>query len=76
LPSHRRLRVEASGQHGIGGRPAGREGNSVIRICAPGQRVGSMGSPNRDRDRGWADDVGWLNAGAEIIIHGNAGTVP
>ncbi|MEW6574377.1 MAG: pyridine nucleotide-disulfide oxidoreductase, partial [Bacillota bacterium] len=73
---HRKLQIEAYGQHGIGGRlwKAGAETVFVKIVGPPGQRVGSMGFPNtRIEIMGPAsDDVGWLNAGAEIIVHGNA----
>ncbi|MCK8602592.1 FAD-dependent oxidoreductase [Desulfoferrobacter suflitae] len=72
----RRLLIEAYGQHGLGGRlwRAGNEPVQVIISGSSGQRVGSMGFPNtRIEVMGPAsDDVGWLNAGAEIIVHGNA----
>ncbi|MCU0559732.1 MAG: FAD-dependent oxidoreductase [Desulfobacterales bacterium] len=74
---HRRLQVDAYGQHGIGGRlwRAGAETVSIRVTGHPGQRVGSMGFPGtRIEVFGPAsDDVGWLNAGAEITIHGHAG---
>ena len=47
-----------------------------IRVTGhPGQRLGSMGFPNTVIEvlGPVSDDVGWLNAGAEIIVHGNAG---
>jgi NADPH-dependent glutamate synthase beta subunit-like oxidoreductase/glutamate synthase domain-containing protein 3/Pyruvate/2-oxoacid:ferredoxin oxidoreductase delta subunit len=73
---HRRLLVEAFGHHGIGGR-LWRSGDDPVEVIVhgpPGQRVGSMGFPNTTiRVSGNAsDDVGWLNAGAEIVIHGYA----
>ena len=73
---HRRIEVEAFGQHGIGGRlwRAGGE-PLVIRISGhSGQRVGSMGYANTRIvvDGPASDDVGWLNAGAEITVLGNA----
>ncbi len=73
----RSFEIQAYGQHGIGGRLwcAGAEPVQVKISGHPGQRVGSMGFPNT-----WvevlgpaSDDVGWLNAGAEVVIHGNAG---
>ena len=74
---YRKIDIEAFGQHGIGGRlfKAGNEFVSVHVNGHPGQRVGAMGFPNtRIEVYGPAsDDVGWLNAGAEIIVHGNAG---
>jgi len=73
----RRLKILAFGQHGIGGRlwKAGDE-NVHIRIEGPpGQRLGSLGfdSTTIEVDGPASDDTGWLNAGAEIIVHGNAG---
>lgn len=73
---YRYLEIEAYGQHGIGGRlwRAGEDKVHVRIIGSPGQRVGSMGFPNtRIEIMGPAsDDTGWLNAGAEIIVHGHA----
>ncbi|MGD8512407.1 MAG: FAD-dependent oxidoreductase [Deltaproteobacteria bacterium] len=73
---HRFLKVKAYGQHGIGGR-LWRAGGEPLRLeihGSSGQRVGSMGFPNTHIEvMGPAsDDVGWLNAGAEIIVHGHA----
>ncbi len=73
---HRLIHVEAYGQHGIGGRlwSAG-DGSVMVKVTGhPGQRLGSMGFPNTVIEvMGPAsDDVGWLNTGAKIIIHGNA----
>jgi NADPH-dependent glutamate synthase beta subunit-like oxidoreductase/glutamate synthase domain-containing protein 3/NAD-dependent dihydropyrimidine dehydrogenase PreA subunit len=73
----RSIQVHAYGQHGIGGR-LWRAGNEPVRVQIsghPGQRVGSMGFPNTFIEvlGPVSDDVGWLNAGAEIVIHGNAG---
>ncbi len=73
---HSRLLIEAYGQHGIGGRLWCSGSRQVrLRIKGPvGQRVGSMGFPNTviDVDGPASDDVGWLNAGATIVVHGNA----
>jgi NADPH-dependent glutamate synthase beta subunit-like oxidoreductase/glutamate synthase domain-containing protein 3/NAD-dependent dihydropyrimidine dehydrogenase PreA subunit len=73
---HRRLEVEAYGQHGIGGRlwRAGQEPVFVRVAGSSGQRLGSMGFPNTSIEvmGPVSDDVGWLNAGAEIIVHGHA----
>lgn len=73
---HRYLEVEAYGQHGIGGRlsRAGAEPVHITIKGSPGQRVGSMGFPNTYIEimGPVSDDVGWLNAGAEIIVHGHA----
>jgi len=73
---HRDIEVAAFGQHGIGGRlwRAGDEPLNIRIAGSPGQRTGSMGFPNtRIEILGPAsDDVGWLNAGAEITVHGHA----
>ena len=73
---HRTIEVQAFGQHGIGGRlwRAGNEPLTLKISGSPGQRVGSMGFPNtRIEVMGPAsDDVGWLNAGARIVVHGQA----
>ncbi len=73
----RSLEIQAFGQHGIGGR-LWRVGADAVQIKIsghPGQRVGSMGFPNTFIEvlGPASDDVGWLNAGAEIVVHGNAG---
>ncbi|MHC1728499.1 MAG: FAD-dependent oxidoreductase [Syntrophobacteraceae bacterium] len=73
---HRTLEIEAFGQHGIGGRlwKAGDEKLYIKVIGSPGQRIGSLGFPNTliEVFGPASDDVGWLNGGAEIIIHGHA----
>ncbi len=73
---HRNLEVNAFGHHGIGGRlwSAGNEPVYVKVLGSSGQRTGSMGFPNtRIEVMGpTSDDIGWLNAGAEITVHGNA----
>jgi NADPH-dependent glutamate synthase beta subunit-like oxidoreductase/glutamate synthase domain-containing protein 3/NAD-dependent dihydropyrimidine dehydrogenase PreA subunit len=74
---HHHLEINAFGQHGIGGR-LWRSGNEPILIKIlghPGQRLGSMGFSNTFIEvlGPASDDVGWLNAGAEIVVHGNAG---
>ncbi len=73
---HRVIEVKAFGQHGIGGRLwiAGSDRIDLKITGAPGQRVGSMGFPNTSIEiHGPAsDDVGWLNAGADIVVHGHA----
>ncbi len=72
----RKLEINAFGQHGIGGRlwKAGSDTVNVKIKGQSGQRVGSMGFPNTVIEvMGPAsDDVGWLNAGANIIVRGNA----
>ena len=74
---NRHLLIKALGQHGIGGRlwKAGNEPVHVNIYGQCGQRVGAMGYPNTVIEiMGPAsDDVGWLNAGAQITVHGNAG---
>jgi NADPH-dependent glutamate synthase beta subunit-like oxidoreductase/glutamate synthase domain-containing protein 3/Pyruvate/2-oxoacid:ferredoxin oxidoreductase delta subunit len=73
---HRCLEIIAHGQHGIGGRlwKAGKEPIRVRVLGTSGQRLGSMGFPNTFIDviGPVSDDVGWLNAGARIIVRGNA----
>ena len=73
---HRQLNIDAFGQHGIGGRLWKTGGESVhIKIDGhAGQRVGSMGYPGTFVDvlGPASDDVGWLNAGAVITVHGHA----
>ncbi|MCG8470780.1 MAG: FAD-dependent oxidoreductase [Desulfobacterales bacterium] len=73
---YRHLEIEALGQHGIAGRlHAAKDETVYVRINGTcGQRTGSMGFPNTTIEIFGAasDDIGWLNAGAEIIIHGNA----
>ncbi|MBF0303887.1 MAG: pyridine nucleotide-disulfide oxidoreductase, partial [Desulfamplus sp.] len=73
---HRAIEVNAYGQHGIGGR-LWKAGSDKIKIRIQGQsgqRTGSLGFPNTEIEvMGPAsDDIGWLNAGAEIVVHGNA----
>ena len=73
---HRCIEILAHGQHGIGGRmwSAGTESVLVRVMGTSGQRLGSMGFPNTFIDAlgPVSDDVGWLNAGAEIVVRGNA----
>ena len=73
---HTAIEVNAYGQHGIGGR-LWKSGDKKIKIRVKGhsgQRTGSLGCPGTEIEiMGPAsDDIGWLNAGAEIIVHGNA----
>ncbi len=72
----RKFEINATGQHGIGGRLwiSKEEPISMTITGSPGQRVGSKGFPGTTIEIMGAasDDVGWLNAGAEIIVHGNA----
>ena len=73
---HRHIEIIAQGQHGIGGRlwRAGMEKITLRVLGTSGQRVGAMGFPNTliDVVGPASDDVGWLNAGAQITIRGNA----
>jgi NADPH-dependent glutamate synthase beta subunit-like oxidoreductase/glutamate synthase domain-containing protein 3/NAD-dependent dihydropyrimidine dehydrogenase PreA subunit len=74
---HRCIEVHAYGQQGIGGRlwKAGNDEELLIRVLgSSGQRLGSMGFPNTCIDvfGPASDDVGWLNAGAHIIVRGHA----
>lgn len=71
-----RLEVHALGHHGIGGR-LWRAGESEVKIAVhgpPGQRLGSMGFPHTRIEalEHASDDVGWLNAGADITVRGHA----
>ena len=73
---HRQLTIQAFGQHGIGGRLWKTNGEPVTITVEgqAGQRMGSMGYPGTFIDvlGPASDDVGWLNAGAVITVHGNA----
>jgi NADPH-dependent glutamate synthase beta subunit-like oxidoreductase/glutamate synthase domain-containing protein 3/NAD-dependent dihydropyrimidine dehydrogenase PreA subunit len=73
---HRQLNIQAFGQHGIGGR-LWKTGGEPVKIKIEGhagQRVGAMGYPGTFIDvlGPASDDVGWLNAGAVITVHGHA----
>ncbi|MGE4552540.1 MAG: FAD-dependent oxidoreductase [Desulfovibrionaceae bacterium] len=72
----RDIEIEAYGQHGLGGRLWVSKTEPLhVRITgSPGQRVGSMGFPGTsiEVDGPASDDTGWLNAGAEITVLGNA----
>ncbi len=73
---HRRLTIHAYGQHGIGGR-IWKTGGDPVRVRIEGhagQRVGAMGYAGSQIDLHGpgSDDVGWLNAGAVITVHGHA----
>ncbi len=73
----RNLEIEACGQHGLGGRlwVSKTEPVRVSITGSSGQRLGSMGALGTTIEAfgPTSDDVGWLNAGAEIIVHGNTG---
>jgi len=70
------IEIEAFGQHGLGGRifKPGGESTKVIIRGSSGQRAGSMGFPGTDIEifGPASDDIGWLNAGADIVVHGHA----
>src|SRR5512137_1184156 len=76
VDGHQCIEVIAHGQHGIGGRlwKTGKEPVVMRVLGTSGQRLGSMGFPNTfiDAVGPASDDVGWLNAGARIIVRGNA----
>ena len=73
---YRRIEVTAYGQHGIGGRlwKAADDAIKVDVLGTSGQRLGAMGFANTVIEvfGPASDDIGWLNAGAQIIVHGNA----
>jgi glutamate synthase domain-containing protein 3 len=73
---HRQLTIQAFGQHGIGGR-LWKTGGEPVQVTVEGhvgQRLGSLGYPGTFIDvlGPVSDDVGWLNAGAVITVHGHA----
>lgn len=68
--------ILASGQHNIGGSVWSKEGKTLkFKVKNPGQRVGSMGLLGTQIivEGSAPADVGWLNAGAEIIVKGDGG---
>lgn len=68
--------VEGNGQHNIGGSLWNTEGKTLkFKVTNPGQRVGSMGMFGTEIEIiGSAPaDVGWLNAGANIVLKGDGG---
>ena len=68
--------INASGQHDIGGTLWNKSGKPiVIKVKNPGQRAGAMCLPNTEVEVfGSAPaDVGWLNSGGRVIVHGDAG---
>lgn len=71
----RKLKIDALGQHGIGGRLwiSKEEPIEIDVVGSPGQRLGSKGFPGTTITvhGSVSDDVGWLNAGAEIVVLGN-----
>ncbi|MEF8943087.1 MAG: FAD-dependent oxidoreductase [Desulfohalobiaceae bacterium] len=73
---HTSLRVQAMGHHGIAGR-LWRAGDDEVEVTVhgpSGQRLGSMGFSNTRivALENASDDVGWLNAGADITVRGHA----
>ncbi|MDR1856599.1 MAG: FAD-dependent oxidoreductase [Desulfovibrio sp.] len=70
------FRIEASGQHDIGGPLWNKDGRRLtFTVTNPGQRVGSMCLEGTEiLVEGPAPaDVGWLNAGGRIVVRGDAG---
>jgi putative selenate reductase len=68
--------IDASGQHDIGGPLWDKLGRDLhFQVTNPGQRVGSMGMPGTEIivDGSAPADVGWLNAGAKIVVRGDGG---
>ncbi|MBR6466801.1 MAG: 4Fe-4S ferredoxin, partial [Desulfovibrio sp.] len=68
--------IDASGQHDIGG-PLwnGQGARLTFTVANPGQRVGGMCLPGTEVVvNGPAPaDVGWLNAGGQVTVRGDAG---
>lgn len=68
--------VYASGQHNIGGALWHKDGKPLnFTVVNPGQRLGSMGMVGTSiiSQTSAPADVGWLNAGAEIVVKGDGG---
>ncbi|MBO4334465.1 MAG: 4Fe-4S dicluster domain-containing protein [Desulfovibrio sp.] len=68
--------IHASGQHDIGGPFWNRQGKKLhFFLTNPGQRVGAMALPETEIvvQGSVPADCGWLNAGGEITILGDAG---
>lgn len=67
--------IEASGQHDLGGSSWSRGKNLNFKIINPGQRVGAMGMDGTTIvvEGSAPADIGWLNAGAKIIVKGDGG---
>lgn len=68
--------INALGQHNIGGPLWNKEGQKLVfNVKNPGQRVGSMGMQGTSIivEGSAPADIGWLNAGAEIIVKGDGG---
>ena len=70
-----KLILETYGQHNVGGRLNPKGKKLDIHIKGPaGQRLGCMGMPGATIicHGSASDDVGYLNIGADIIVHGDA----
>src|SRR5574344_1336788 len=68
--------IEACGQHDIGGPLWSKSGIDLsFKVKNPEQRGGSMRMPNTSIivEGSAPEDVGWLNAGAEIVVKGDCG---
>jgi len=68
--------ISASGQHDIGGPLWSEDGSKLtFRVTNPGQRVGAFGLEGTEIiiEGSAPADVGWLNAGATLILKGSAG---
>jgi len=68
--------IDAAGQHDIGGPLWDTLGRQLhFTVTNPGQRVGSMGMPGTEIvvEGSAPADVGWLNAGARIVVRGDGG---
>ena len=68
--------ITASGQHDIGGPVWSKNGETLkFHVKNPGQRVGCMGMKGTQIivEGSAPADIGWLNAGAEIIVKGDGG---
>jgi len=73
---YKEFEIHASGQHDIGGPLWDKENKPLkFKVTNPGQRVGSMGMVGTEIivEGSAPADVGWLNAGAEIIVKGDGG---
>ncbi len=72
----RTFEIFADGQHDIGGPLWTIDGTALVfKVHNPGQRVGSMCLPGTTVivETPCPADVGWLNAGGEIIVKGDGG---
>ncbi|MFA6990050.1 MAG: hypothetical protein WC197_08280, partial [Candidatus Gastranaerophilaceae bacterium] len=68
--------IYACGQHNIGGPLWTKDASPLkFKVYNPGQRIGSMGMKGTSIiiEGSSSADVGWLNAGAEIILKGDGG---